>query len=162
VVLVFAFAAVARVALRGSGHISNETLPWLVLIAFGVLTAFLTAVARARVLGATQANLSRYTTASSLLVVGVVMLLLRAVERGETPSLRAPAIAGIAAVMALVGLNFLEGIKDMETHYREEMLPTLRCAENAATVHDPCVNKTFLPPAWPYVKFVREHDLAGL
>jgi len=162
VVLVAAFIAVVRVATREPGRVSNESLPWLVMVAFGVLTAFLTAVARARVLGATQANQSRYTTAASLVVIGVLMLLTRTLERAPTNSIRASAIAVMLAVMVLVGVNYVGGIKSMEVHYHGAMQRTRRCVEAARTVHDPCVSATHLQPMWRYVEYVRRHHLAGL
>ena len=162
--LVLAVAAViAVVGVRRSATSLRAVMPWLVLALYAMTAAALTASGRTA-LGSAQAGESRYTTMSGLLLVAIVMLLIRGYTAARPRALRVMSGAAALVVLALVAMNYADGVRQMERNYSENMVVARRCLKTATSASDPCLYATHPNPAdiWPLVEFLRAHHLAGL
>ena len=158
-----AAVAIAVAGVRRSATSLHAIMPWLVLGMYALSAAALTASGRTE-LGRAQADASRYTTMSGLLVVALVMLLIRSYTAATPRPLRVASAGAVIVIAALVAMNYADGARQMERNYSENMVVARRCLGTATSASDPCLYATHPEPAaiWPFVQFLRTHNLAGL
>jgi hypothetical protein len=97
----------------------DACLPWIVLGCYGILSAIVTASSRIN-LGTAQAYSARYTTISSLVLVGIIAIVVFNLDiiKQLMSCLFRPVMIGAAAVLVLgVGTNALWGIHKMRFQY---------------------------------------------
>lgn len=154
---------VARHVWRGRRAAIEHNLPWLVLMLYVVVAAAGTAVGRAG-LGAAQASSSRYTTVSNLFLLSVVMMLLGVPRSSTQRRARGAARVAVGLLTALVAVNYVDGVRQMERHYSEHVVVADACARAATGPDDPCLPSMHPSPAevWPLLEFLREENLSGL
>lgn len=144
--LAVAFLLAKRKALFEAG------LPWLALGAYGVMTAFLTALGRTG-LGTEQAASSRYTTISTILVISTLALITLILTHGRERPLSAG--RGFASFFpwllasALVLTNYGSHIDAMQSWslQREE---GRKCLMVVRSPDDPCLRLTYFETEKPF------------
>lgn len=145
----------------------SRAIGWVALGAWSLLGACLTAVGRVG-FGVAQSEASRYTTASMLLLLSTVALLLACLGtasfRKVLPAGRGLAMGGVALVL-VAGLvaNYHAGLAGMDgTH--QGRLGNVACLQQAQGPEDSCLGQSYPGgglPAWRLLQYLRQHHLAG-
>ncbi len=162
--LLAVLACLAYLVVRHRNVLTTTLLPWLCIGAYGALAAASTAVSRAG-FGVEQANSSRYTTLSQLILVAFVVIAVKTIELGRTSRLpRYGAVATVAVIAVLVGLSYQHGVEMFDV-YQTFMGNVRGCAHTAATAEDSCLSAPLYwdgHTAWPLLEYIRSIHWGGL
>ena len=136
-------------------------LPWLCLGLYGLLAAVSTSISRLG-LGVEQAYSNRYITLSMLLLMAFVVLLVKVYERSPGV-VRRIAIAGLAVIVLLVGINYAKGIVQMKER-KIHLLNVQHCAQTATSAADDCLLLLYpnKEAVWPRLQYLRSIHWGGL
>ncbi len=145
-----------------------KQLFWFGLALYGLAGAILTAVSRLG-LGIDQSYSIRYTTVSTLFIIGTINLVIHAAYQivknnkySSKRSLQYFMILFFVPIITFTGINYFKGFSQMSEQHKH-LVKVRQCLINAESENDTCLLLAYPDNkiAWDRLKYLRQKDLGG-